>query len=210
MQMPPERSRYSGAMTHDTLTDRLALTPIDPFDEAMVAGIFAIQSDPATWTHLPEGCETDISQSRQLAEAYARSWRDQGLGWWAITLRVPMAGLPKGALVGLGGAGIRVPEIPAWNLGYRLAPAVWGHGLAGELSRTAIAAAHRAQPDVPVVGRALTRNQASWRVLERVGLSLLWEGEADADDPITSGLARRIYGDRPVGDDLLDQLIALG
>jgi len=193
-----------------TLTDRLLLTPIDPADEVVLGRLFAIQADPATWTHLPEGVETDLSQTRSLAEDHARSWREQGLGWWAVGLREATAGFPEGAIVGLGGAGVRRPELPAWNLGYRLTPAVWGRGLAGELAAAALRAARLARPELPVTARALARNPASWHVLERVGLSLAWEGPAPASAPLTRGLTLRVYADRPLPDELLGRIAALG
>lgn len=197
-------------MPDETLTERLILTPIDSADAAIVEVLFAIQSDPATWAHLPDGVETDISQSRTMAEDYTRSWRDQGLGWWMIRLREPLDELAAGAIIGLGGAAVRRPEVQAWNVGYRLTPAAWGHGFAGEVSRAALAAAHGARPDLPVTARALTRNPASWRTLERAGLALAWEGDAPADYPLTSDVERRVYSDRPLPPALLDQLIALG
>ena len=67
-------------MPRETLTDRLVLTPIDAAEPETVSALFTIQSDPATWRHLPDGVETDVSQSRTMAEDQARSWRDQGLG----------------------------------------------------------------------------------------------------------------------------------
>lgn len=197
-------------MNAETLTNRLVLAPIDEADAVMVAAIFALQSDARTWMHLPEGVETDISQSRSIAEDHSRSWRDEGLGWWAIRLRDELPGVADDQIIGIGGAGIRRPEFRAWNLGYRLSPLVWGHGFAAELSHAAITAANAAHPDLPVTARALTRNPASWRTLERTSLSLRWEGDAPADYPPTSGALRRVYSDRDVSAGLLDQLIALG
>lgn len=197
-------------MPAETLTERLILTPIDPTDAAIVEALFAIQSDPATWTHLPDAVETDIAESRTIAEDHARSWRDFGLGWWAIRLREPLDALDAGAIIGLGGAAVRRPEVQAWNVGYRLTPAAWGHGFAGEVSRAALAAAQGARPGLPVTARALTRNPASWRTLERAGLLLVWEGDAPADYPLTSGVERRVYSDRDLSPALLAQLIALG
>lgn len=197
-------------MPIETLTDRLILTPIDAGEPATVSALFAIQSDPETWRHLPDGVETDISQSQAMAEDQERSWRDQGLGWWLIRLRKPLGDLEEGAVIGLGGAAVRRPEVRAWNLGYRLTPSAWGHGFAREVGRTALDAAHAAQPELPVTARTLTHNPASWRTLERVGLSLVWEGQASAGFPLTSGLQRRVYADREVTPALRDQLIALG
>lgn len=85
------------------MTARLRLTPIDPEDAAMIEALFAIQSDPDTWEHLPAAVETDISQTAYLAEAHAASARDYGLGWWAVSLRESVGSLPAGKIIGLGG-----------------------------------------------------------------------------------------------------------
>ncbi|WP_435748527.1 GNAT family N-acetyltransferase [Microbacterium sp. PMB16] len=197
-------------MPAETLTERLILEPLDDASPELVEALFRIQSDPATWEHLPGAIDADLAETQSLVDGYARSWRDRGLGWWAVRLRSPLDALPAGAVIGLGGVAIRNPAVPAWNLGFRLTPASWGHGFAAELGRVALAAALVAHPDVPVTGRTLTRNSASWRTLERSGLSLVWEGDAPADDPQTSGLVRRVYSDRPLDPELLARLIALG
>jgi RimJ/RimL family protein N-acetyltransferase len=197
-------------MPAETLTERLILAPLDAASPELVEELFRIQSDPATWEHLPEGVDADLAETQSLVDGYARSWRDRGLGWWAVRLRSSLGQLPAGSVIGLGGVAIRQPEVPAWNLGFRLTPASWGHGFAAELGRAALDAALATQPDVPVTGRALTRNPASWRTLERAGLSLVWEGDALADYPLTSGVARRVYSDRSLSPELLDNLVALG
>lgn len=197
-------------MTEDVPTDRLRLIRLDTADEAVVEAVFSIQSDPATWRHLPEGVETDRASNRMMIAEYERSWREEGAGWWALALREPLAGVPTGTIVGLGGVARRDPTIAAWNLGYRLTPAVWGHGLAAEVSRAAIVAAAQASAVLPVTARALARNQASWRVLERIGLTLAWEGPVPELTPLTAGLALRIYGDRPLDAGLIAQIAALG
>ena len=68
----------------------------------MIDALFAIQSDRATWEHLPAAVETDISQTVYLAEAHAASARDYGLGWWAVSLRESVGSLPAGKIIGLG------------------------------------------------------------------------------------------------------------
>lgn len=197
-------------MTEDALTDRLRLIRLDAANEAVVEAVFKIQSDPETWRHLPEGVETDRVSNRLMVAEYERSWHEEGAGWWALALREPLGGVPADTIVGLGGVARRDPAIAAWNLGYRLTPAVWGHGLASEVSRAAIVAAKQAQAELPITARALSRNQASWRVLERVGLALAWEGPVPELTPISAGLMLRVYGDRPLESGLITQIAALG
>ncbi|MCL2783779.1 MAG: GNAT family N-acetyltransferase [Propionibacteriaceae bacterium] len=190
---------------------RLLLRAIDPLDAPTVATVLAIECDPRTWQHLPAMCDADLPAKRAAwMGQQADSWARQGLGWWVIRLTQPVGGLQAGTIVGTGGCGCRDAKTKAWNLGYRLTPAVWGNGLAGEVAQVAIVAAKQTRPDFPVVARVLTHNSASWHVLERVGMQLVWEGDAAADDPLTTGMPRRIYADRSLSPVLLAQLIALG
>ncbi len=83
-----------------------------------VDAVHAVYSDPETWRHFPEGVFVERERSVALAERAERDWRESGLGEWAVTVR--------GDVVGTGGVS---PRGGWWNLGFRLAPSVWGHGL---------------------------------------------------------------------------------
>lgn len=167
-------------------------------------------SDPRTWTHLPRACPTESSWLIDYLTDQRSAWETVGLGWWVVHLKDSHAGLPPGSVIGMGGVSPCRTVSAAWNLGYRLSPAVWGMGLGTELAEAGLRAAHEQAAEVPVTARVLERNPASWRVLDKIGLTHVWSGEVPADDELTSGVARRIYADRPLDSTLLDQLIALG
>ncbi|MDR1079317.1 MAG: GNAT family N-acetyltransferase [Propionibacteriaceae bacterium] len=222
----------------DTL--RLALERPDPDDRAVRSAIWAVWGDPRTWTHLPLARPADSAWATGYLAEQARAWRRDGLGWWIVRLRGDGAEPPPGTtpgtgdatgigdvistdavigmadvagmggVIGMGGAALGGTARPAWNLGYRLSPAVWGRGLGAAVAAAGLRAARARRPDIPVTARVLERNPASWRVLEKIGLTRVWRGDAPADDALTSGLARRVYADRPLAADLLAQLIALG
>lgn len=100
--------------------------------------------------------------------------------------------------------------MPAWNLGCRLTPAAWGHGFATELGATAVETANGTRPELPVVARALSHNAASWRVVERLGLTLAWEGPVAQPNLPTSAMDLRVYADRPPSERPVGQIVALG
>jgi len=197
------------ADTSYSATQSLRLRPVDLSDEAAIADVCVVFRDPATWTHLPAGCPQSDAEVREILARHANSWKDHGLGWWFISSRDSQQ-QGDGPVVGIGGCALNHPGVPAWNLGFRLDPAVWGHGYASEVAKAGLAAAKAADPDIPVTARVLERNPASWHVLDKSGLTLVWQGDDPSVDPLTTGLPRRVYADRTLDSALLDQLIALG
>ncbi|WP_439693534.1 GNAT family N-acetyltransferase [Curtobacterium sp. SP.BCo] len=171
--MPPQEIR----------TDRLLLTPLTPADIDDVHGVF---SDARTWTHLPAGRHTVRASSVDLVQRKIGGRARHGLGSWAVRSAADHA------FLGVGGVDMTAAEV--WNLGYRLAPSAWGNGYATEIAHAAVHAAHDVAPEVPVTGRVLTNNPASAAVLERAGLSLVWQGATSAALP--DGVERQVWADR--------------
>ncbi|POH63451.1 N-acetyltransferase [Cryobacterium sp. TMN-39-2] len=205
-------------------TTRLRLAPLAAAD---VAEVHAIYADPGTWLHLPTGRHTALAQAERMVDESEQSWAASGLGRWAIRLRhdlpgtaLPGTALPGTALPGttlaagilIGVASATLMDCGAHNFGYRLTPASWGIGLATEAATVALAAAQASA--YPVTARVLAGNPASVRVLERIGLTLVWRGQGVAgtasDQPATAALERLIFADRPLKPDLLAAIINLG
>lgn len=164
-------------------TDRLLLTPLTPADIDAVHGVF---SDARTWTHLPSGRHTARAASVDLVQRKIGGRARHGLGSWAVR------SASDHGFLGVGGVDMTAAGV--WNLGYRLAPSAWGKGYATEIARAAVAAARDVAPQVPVTGRVLTNNPASAAVLERAGLSLVWQGSTSASLP--EGVERQVWADR--------------
>ena len=203
--MIPQSSGFE-RLDREVVTQNLRLRPIDVCDERAVANVCAIFLDPATWTHLPAARPQDDIEVKAYLGGHVNSWSDYGLGWWFVSLRQSA----DDVVVGAGGCALTNPGVQAWNLGYRLSPSVWGHGYATELALAGIAAARAVQADLPITARVHECNPASWRVLDKVGLGLVWRGDSGSDDPLTIGTLRRIYADRDLDSVLLDQLRSLG
>lgn len=195
-------------MIDDLHTERLLLQPLtlDHVDD-----YFRVYGDPRTWEHLPSGRHTTRGDSARAIERSLESHHANGFGHCAVILREPVAGLAAGSF--LGSAGAAMLDVDAWNLGYRFAPEAWGHGFATEAAAVALDAARSTRPETPVTARVLAGNTASVRVLERLGLELVWQGASSseptgADD--TTHLERLVFTDRPLGDETLEAIIALG
>ena len=164
-------------------TDRLLLTPLTPADIDDVHGVF---SDARTWTHLPTGRHTVKDATVDLVQRKIGGRARHGLGSWAVRSAADH--------VFLGVGGVDMTAVGVWNLGYRLRPESWGNGYATEIARAAVSAAHEIAPVVPITGRVLTNNPASAAVLERAGLSLVWQGSTSAALP--AGVERQVWADR--------------
>ena len=163
-----------------------------PLEDADVDAVHGIFSDPGTWRHLPTGVLTRREQSEQVVRRAVDAWREVGLGQWAVTL--------AGDVVGAGGV---MPQRGWWNLGFRLTPAVWGHGLGTWVATVAVGAARRTRSDWPVVARSLATNPASARVSEEAGLDLVHV------EPWRDGPDRVVHADRALEPSLLAEVLAL-
>lgn len=164
-------------------TERLLLTPLTPAD---IDDVHAVFTDARTWTHLPAGRHTVRASSVDLVQRKIGGRARHGLGSWAVRSATDHA------FIGVGGVDMTAGTV--WNLGYRLAPSAWGHGYATEIALAAVAAAHQVAPDVPITGRVLTNNPASWSVLGKAGLSLVWQGSTSSSLP--AGVERQVWADR--------------
>jgi RimJ/RimL family protein N-acetyltransferase len=113
-----------------------------------------------------------IAESARYLAEFTRVWERGELGYWTI--------LFQGRIAGFGGVQPKLwRERDCWNLYYRVAPALWGLGIATETAREAIAAAAAVHPAWPVVVETRPWNATAIRVAERAGLS---RQETRADD----------------------------
>jgi RimJ/RimL family protein N-acetyltransferase len=165
-----------------TLTERLCLLPCC-FDD--LTPLHEINADPRSWDHDPSGRHATSSVTRSWIERAAMRWQTDGLSYWTARLGA------TGEVVGVGGAQRHVTG--SWNVYYRLAPDMRGHGYATEIARAGVEAALRCDPDVPVIAWILPHNVASLRVVERLGFV-----DYGAWDNPAGGGVHRVYADRPV------------
>ena len=151
-----------------------------------VPELFAILSDSRVWTHLPSGRHTAPERTAQSVGTWIAGWRKDGIGTWVVRERDTEEVVGYGGISDLGGV--------AWNLGYRFAPDVQGHGYATELSRHALDRAQHLSPERAVIAYLLEHNIASAAVARKVGLHLVDRGP-DAGNPDPDAV-RLVYADR--------------
>ena len=190
-----------------------------------IEAVSAISNDPRTWTHLPNARSVDRGSVEEMLAMVDKSWREHGLGSWIVRLRQDAAlpglepdavpRLEPGMVLGSGGVNLfsAGQHGEFWNLGYRLHPDSWGHGLATELSIHAISCAQEIRPEAPVIARVLTTNPASIAVAQKAGLSIIWEGKPlDATFKLLDGVPanRIILADRMPSAGMREWLVSLG
>ncbi|GAA3569623.1 GNAT family N-acetyltransferase [Amycolatopsis ultiminotia] len=151
-------------------TPRLRLTT---WSAADLDDLAAVHADPEVMRHLATGPQSREATEQRLATFIAEHDR-RGWSKW----RVETTG---GEFVGRAGFGM-AHGTGHRELGYLLARAAWGGGLATELAR-ALRGWHEAHPSPEVAPQlrayVYAGNEASRRVLENAGFRLL--GERDGE-----------------------------
>lgn len=113
-------------------------------------------------------------------EDVVRSWRQHGVGYWAVER--------DGEFLGV--AGLRATTVSGrdcWNLYYRLRPSVWGKGFATEAAREALDVAGKLRPRLPVIARTRPANDAAKKVAARAGMDRHPELDADGFEVFAHG-----------------------
>lgn len=143
-------------------TERLVLRCWKPEDRAAFA---AINADPRVMEYLGEVLSREASDA--LADSIEARFASQGFGFWALE-RVGEA--PFIGMAGLNVPRFEAPFMPAVEVGWRLAPAYWGHGYATEAARAAIGFAFEVLGLTEVVAFTAEGNLRSRKVMERLGM----------------------------------------
>ena len=144
----------------------------------------ALNADPEVRRYFPSRL------SAEQAGAEAQRCRDgvaqRGWGMWALELPGEMA---LAGFVGLNVPHYDAPFVPALEIGWRLARAAWGRGLATEAAQAALDFAFTRLAVREVVAITVPDNQASRRVMTRLGM--VRDEAGDFDHP-------RVEADHPM------------
>jgi RimJ/RimL family protein N-acetyltransferase len=170
-------------------TERLLLRPWRPQDD--IDAVAAMNGDAEVMRWVAPNRPLTRDETAAFLERVARHWDERGFGLWALAPR-------EDPSVCLGFAGLAVPAflpdvLPAVEVGWRLAPAAWGRGLATEAARACVAHGFAALGLRSVVSIVDEGNARSLRVAEKLGM----RRGRDRLHPVTRRRLRVLVLDRP-------------
>lgn len=148
-------------------------------------GFAAVNAQPEVMRYIHDGRTLDRAGTADRLARYQRHWDEHGFGLYAVELK------ETGELAGFTGLAVPVflPEImPAVEIGWRLGRAHWGRGLATEAARAVVVHARDGLGLQRLVSIHVVGNEASARVMRKLGMSL----ERETVQPDT-GRSVRVY-----------------
>ncbi len=148
-------------------TERLRLRPWRDDDLDAYAALCA---DPEVmrW-HGARGDPLSRAESAEQMESFRERWETDGLGLWCAAAK------DTDECIGFVGLAIPrfLPEIlPCVEIGWRLARASWGRGLATEGARQVVPFAFGPLGLDRIVSVTRPENRNSWNVMEKLGMKL--------------------------------------
>jgi RimJ/RimL family protein N-acetyltransferase len=148
-------------MTTIVETDRLLLREFVPDD---LEAFCRLVSDPDVTRFTGDGGKSRDEVKQGLEERVFADYRKYGYGRWATVLKA------TGRVIGF--AGLKyLDEVDAVDLGYRFFKEYWGRGLATEASAAVLRHGFESLGLERVIGITDVENQASIRVLEKLGFA---------------------------------------
>lgn len=148
-------------------------------------GFAAVNAQPEVMRYIHDGRTLDRAATAERLAAYRRHWDAYGFGLYVVEIR------ETGELAGFTGLAVPtfLPEImPAVEIGWRLGRAHWGRGLATEAAQAVVAHARAELGLRRLVSIHVVGNEASARVMVKLGMSL----ERETVQPDT-GRRVRVY-----------------
>lgn len=142
-------------------TERLRLRVPGPADRATLHGWFGDRRVMANLGPVRDGDGTDAAIARH------DGYRREGLGFWMVERRDD--GVPLG-FAGLKRCNPGSPLAGRLEIGWMFGVPFWGQGYAGEAARASLDWGWARCPDLRIVALTARVNEASQRVMRRIGM----------------------------------------
>ena len=159
-------------------TKHLILRHLKPSD---LEGMFELDSNPIVHKYLGNKPNTSIEQSKKDIEFNILQHKERGIARWAA--------IEKSSGDFIGWSGLRLNSDLTYNnktnfydVGYRFIPRYWGKGYATESSIAAIDYFFNVMKKDVLCGISETKNIASGKVLQKIGLQFINDFKIDDVD----------------------------
>jgi RimJ/RimL family protein N-acetyltransferase len=164
-------------------TERLILRPFEPGD---AEGLHAVHSDPSTFKYLGSPTPASLEETQARIERIRTRLKDRISGPWAVIEQA------SGRLIG--DAGLQILEDgPDVELGYKLGPEYRGRGFATEAGRACLAYGFETLGLDRIVAVAWPENTASWRVMEKCGMTRVGPGHHYDHETVLYAITREEF-----------------
>ena len=151
-------------------TERLVVRRLRPHD---LDDFAALCGDPVILRYMDEGRPLSRAETATWLDVTLANYRERGWGCFGVTAK------PEDRLIGFCGFS-RPPDRPGVvELIYALAPSQWGRGYATEVARAMVAFGFERCGLTRIEATVDPANEASKRVLEKIGMSYVGRGEDD-------------------------------
>lgn len=157
-------------------TERLILREIIPSDKE---GMFELDSDPQVHLYLGNNPVKDMRRVKEIIQYIRQQYMDYGIGRWAIIEK------ETNSFIGWTGLKFNTEVVNNrtnyYDVGYRLIKRYWGRGFATESAIPAVDYGFEKLKLTEIIGIADVRNNASRKVLEKIGLHYVGKFDLEGD-----------------------------
>jgi ribosomal-protein-alanine N-acetyltransferase len=164
-------------------TERLILRPFEPGD---AEELHAVHADPTTFAYIGSPPPSSIEETRARIERIRARLEDRISGPWAVVEK------SSGRLIGDSGLQI-LEDGPEVELGYKLGREFRGRGFATEAGRAWVAYGFETLGLDRIVAVAWPENTASWRVMEKCGMTLVGPGHHYGHETVLYAITREEF-----------------
>lgn len=165
-------------------TSRLILRA---FTEEDFVPFHRVLSEKEILRYFPSSSPPSREQVEKMVAGQLKHWAEHGYGWWAVEPRT------GGKFIGWCGLQY-LPETKEVEVAFLLAQGYWGRGLATEGARASLRYGFEELGLESIVGIVHPENEASRRVLEKLGMELVTEARYFGMDCYRYVIDRSAYG----------------
>jgi RimJ/RimL family protein N-acetyltransferase len=167
-------------------TERLILRPFEPDD---AEDLHAAHSDPSTFAYIGSPPPASLDETRERIERIRARLADRVSGPWAVVDKA------SGRVIGDSGLQI-LEDGPEVELGYKLGPEYRGRGYATEAGHAWLAYGFETLGLDRIVAVAWPENAASWRVMEKLGMTRVGPGHHYGHETLLYRITREEFETR--------------